>query len=95
MKKLALALVVVAAVFTASCGGNPETIRKSWHESFISSCSKDGDEAKVAMCTCMADHAIKELTPDQLLDLSGSIKYIQEKAAPACAAELGQEPEQR
>jgi len=80
----------MAAFLASSCHLDPEAVKKSWHDSFIKSCV-GGDSAKQAMCTCMADKAVAELTSDQLLDISGSIKYIKETAAPACAEESREE----
>ena len=86
-------VLVLAGVGGSACKSFKESYKKSfvenWHQSFIKSCIGDQQtEEQEALCTCVADKAVAELSVKELHDPSRSTQYLTEKIVPVCRDEL-------
>ena len=68
--------------------GNSDSFKTSYKRSFIASCSKPEEtQAKIEVCTCVADILVDKFSVKELRDEQAMIKYVQEVAIKECVAE--------
>jgi hypothetical protein len=76
------AVVVISA---RGCKMDQATFKDEWKEGFMKTCvGDDPSKEKTGYCACVADRALQELSADQLLDVSYTIKYLLGKIIPDC-----------
>lgn len=92
MTALALATIFSLAVL-AGCSQEArdkfdKDFRTGWRSSFIESCSGEAPGAEqTALCTCVADKALANMTTKELMDIDGATKRITNDFVPQCQAE--------
>ena len=65
--------------------GYEESLLGNFRESFMKSCvAGDPSPRKTALCACVVDRAVRELSVKQLSDQAFALDYIKKNIAPVC-----------